>query len=131
MNLEQLNQWNEQLNGLPAGTLTLVICWAVGAFVKMLPVVNNRWIPPAVMLSGLVVYPGLVDSLAGRQEIARSLGIGFVLGVAAFITHHFALHRLEDWLGAKVPAVGRLLGHSSSEAGGSGSKVQSPESGQS
>lgn len=110
MNIEQLNQWNEQLNGLPAGALTVVICWAVGVFVKILPV-KNRWIPPAVMLSGLVVYPGLVDSLAGRQEIARSLGIGFVLGVAAFLTHHFALHRLEDWLGEKIPTVGKILGH--------------------
>lgn len=104
-----------------ASTLTnapLIVAVAIGlmAFgwlLKLLPKFPNEWIPSAVIVCGGVVgyfvvpmqgpadWAFNVSDPAAADKIRR-VSVGLAVGVAVFLTHKFAVRRLEKWIQAKL-----------------------------
>lgn len=96
--LSQLLKLNQVLLGLPAIPLIVVGCIIFGYFIKLLPIVTNRWIPTWVFAFGivanLVITPPTSLELLGRASI-----YGLVCaGVSIFIHRRW----LKDWIDIDV-----------------------------
>lgn len=98
--------WIKQLEALPAGALTVLVCIALGYILKFVPEFPNARIPLVALVFGGLYYsltvpysPANPLALAEGTPVeirVRNFGIGLILGAAAWLIHAQVLKRLED-----------------------------------
>lgn len=120
--------WIQQLETLPAGALTIVVCVALGYVLKFVPEFPNARIPLVNLIFGGLFYsltapyipanPLVVPEGTPLQARVRNFGIGLVLGVAAWILHAQILKRIEDsdLLAKYLPALSTALANAKTDA---------------
>jgi len=100
--LETFYRWNDALMGAPVGVLVLIVCIALGYALKLLPFVDNKWIPGAVLLAGMACFPLLSERPPGellRVWLTKMIVLGLVAACAAWFIHNQFLKRIEQKLG--------------------------------
>lgn len=98
MDLTQLNKWNDQLYGLPAGSLVFVACLAYGYAIKLTPFIPNKFIPISVIMFGAAANLALAEATTTLQSISRSLLTGFIIGTSAWLAHYSIISKIEDMI---------------------------------
>lgn len=103
--LDALTSWNEQLNGLPGGTLTAVFVAVLCVVLKWLKFFPNEQIPRWTILLGIGVFFCLAMPRAAGIPMQIYIGKNFVIGfiVAAVVT--MAVLKF----GPKLPVIGKYL----------------------
>jgi hypothetical protein len=103
--LTQLTNWNEQLNGLPGGTLTAVFVLVLAVVLKWLKFFPNDQIPRWTILIGIGVFFCLAMPRAAGIPMQIYIGKNFVIGfiVSAVVT--MAVLKF----GPKLPVIGKYL----------------------
>jgi hypothetical protein len=88
----------------------------MGYIIKLVPWIHSKLLPGICILLGPLVYVFLINPEPGsvppniRNPMVYQLLIGLLLGSLAWIIHDKILNRLEDWLAAKYPWIGKILG---------------------
>lgn len=110
--------WIKQLENLPPGAETVVVCIALGYVLKFVPEFPNARIPLVNLIFGGLYYcltvpyspanPLVVAEGMPLGARVRNFGIGLVLGAAAWLIHAQLLKRIEDsaLLTKYLPALG-------------------------
>ena len=93
--LDQLLQWSDQMNGLPALPLVFLGCLASGYVFAAIPVYKNRWIPAGVFAVG-VVFNLSITPLDNLQAGTRAVILGLIAGGASWLFHKLVLSRWID-----------------------------------
>lgn len=112
--MEQLIAYLETVNATLMGAPAAVVCYlgaiAFGYVLKVIPVVDNRWIPGANLLLTLLAFAGLNwRAGAGVPFWTRSLIVGVVIWALAWLTHAKFLKAFED----RIPLLGKLIADAS------------------
>jgi hypothetical protein len=90
--VEQMRQW-------PVSILIVAALNVLGWSLKVVPYVQNRFIPLIVIASGSLLNMLLDDGVAGNRNPYLLLGLqGMLLGFAAWAVHAVLLKRLEIFL---------------------------------
>lgn len=99
--LGKFYEFNDALMGAPVGVLVLLACIAFGYSIKLIPTIDNRWIPSAVIVAGMILFPMLSDRGAEPLRIwmAKTITMGLVIASLAWLIHNKLLKRLEEKLG--------------------------------
>lgn len=99
--LGKFYEFNAALMGAPVGVLVLLACLALGYAVKLIPVIENRWIPSIVIVGGVLLFPMLSDRGGEllRIWLAKTTAMGLVIASLAWLVHNKVLKRLEEKLG--------------------------------
>ena len=100
--LEQVTQFLNNLYGAPAGVLVILICIIAGYALKKVKSFPNDAIPIVVILIGAAIYPLIADDrndITLRVWIVRNLGIGLILGFAAWVIHNKVIKLITDKFG--------------------------------
>lgn len=106
--METLNQWWNQasellgkLNGAPAGMLDFVLCIALGYALRWIKRFPNDAIPIVIILWGGLFLLLIAEDAPVKLRIwmGRNLGIGIIIGVAAWLFHKLVLRRVEKKFG--------------------------------
>lgn len=106
--LDQIVQFLNKLQGLPAIALVFVGCLAFGYLLRFVKSFPNSAIPVAVILMGAVIYPLIADdqnSISLRVWIVRNCMIGLGVGLISWLAHFFVFSKIEDWLASKFPGL--------------------------
>lgn len=93
--LDTVLKWNETLSGLPSLPIVVLGCIVVGYMVKLIPVINNQWIPLIVFLFGVGANLGIQPP----DNWVRSVILGLVAGTASIIIHKKIL---KNWIDVDV-----------------------------
>lgn len=113
--------WIQQLETLPAGALTILVCIAIGYILKFVPEFPNARIPLVNLIFAGFYYSFTVPYTPANPLIVpegtpiaarlRNFGIGLVLGAVAWIIHAQVLKRVEDsnLLASILPGVSALF----------------------
>jgi len=86
---------------------------AFGWLLKLVPRFPNQWIPASVIVCGgvagyfVVPMQGPADwafrvADPAVADVIRRTGVGLAVGVGVFLTHKFAIKKLERWIQAKI-----------------------------
>lgn len=95
----------QQVAGLPAAVLTVLVCVIAGYLFKLWPSFPNQAIPAIVVILGGGFYPFIADSKTQmfteqpRVWIMRAVAIGLIYGFGAWLLHNKILSKIEDKLG--------------------------------
>ena len=106
--VDKLIGYLNQLAGLPADALVVVLCVVVGYLLRAWNYFPNRAIPMMISVLGAIFMLGLSPPPPDghwRMWIFRNIAVGIILGVIAFISHRYAISRFESWLAGKVPGL--------------------------
>ena len=103
--MNKLIEWNNELNGAPAGLLVVFISICIGYLLRGIRVFENRFIPLAVVIASTTLFMLLSPTRDAetplRIWLTRNFIIGFILGFAAWASHKLILQHIED----KVPGL--------------------------
>lgn len=104
-----------KIQSWPNVGLVFAVCIVAGyvwKFAKWSWFPNNA-IPPVVILIGgtamLLLAGEEPANISGRIWHTRQFIVGVVIGFLAWVSHALVISRIEDWMGAQVPAIGKLL----------------------
>ena len=93
--------------------LTFAAVIALGYVIRLIPPIQNRFIPLIAPFAGAALLPLIAPAGFLGVEWRNPtvvLGLyGMIVGVAAWMAHALVISRIEDFIGSKVPAVGKLL----------------------
>jgi hypothetical protein len=93
--------------------LTFAAVIALGYVIRVIPAIQNKFIPALAPCFGALILPLIAPTGFLGVEWRNPtvvLGLyGMIVGVAAWAAHALVISRIEDFLGAKFPAVGKLL----------------------
>lgn len=109
--------YEKYLTNLGPLGLTFALVIALGYIVRIIPVIQNKFIPLFAVVAGAVLLPliapaGYVDEQWKNPTVVLAI-YGFIVGVAAWAAHALIIARIEDFISSKVPAVGKLLNQTS------------------
>ena len=96
-------QWNEVLLGLPALPMVLIGCIVCGYMCKLIPRVQNRWIPGVVFAVGIVLNLCMVIPCS-LADGSRAVILGMVAGGASILVHR---KLLKNWIDVNVFETGK------------------------
>ena len=97
--IQIIDDVGRSLLSMSGEALTVVVCISIGYAVKLTKI-RTRYIPAIVLCTGAIFYSFVSSS--GDQPpslsfpIVRQIGIGFVLGVAAWLIHQSVLRKILD-----------------------------------
>lgn len=100
--LETFYRWNDALLGAPVGVLVLFACVALGYALKLLPFVDNKWIPLVVIVGGMTLFPMISERAAAepwRVWLGKTTAFGMIVACAAWLLHNRLLKLIEQKLG--------------------------------
>lgn len=99
--LETFYQWNNALLGAPVGVLVGLLCLALGYALKVIPCIDNKWIPTAVIVAGVIFFPLLSErgETIYRIWIAKNIVLGFIVACLTWLLHNKLLKRIEAKFG--------------------------------
>lgn len=100
--LEQALRWNEALLGLPALPLVLLGCIVFGYMCKLIPRVDNKWIPAVVFAFGIGANLGISPPLSFPDGV-RAVILGMLAGGASILIHR---KLLRGWIDVNVFETG-------------------------
>lgn len=114
--MSQVNEWLNQVSealatlyGLPSIVLVFILCLGLGYFLKTQRWCPNDKIPLIVIAFGVGFLPLISDwrssPLPLRIWLVRNVVVGFIVGLAAWLTHNKILKRFEDSANGKPPVV--------------------------
>lgn len=109
--------YEKYLTNLGPLGLTFALVIALGYIVRIIPVIQNKFIPLFAVIAGAVLLPliapmGYVGEQWKNPTVVLAI-YGFIVGVAAWAAHALIIARIEDFISSKVPAVGKLLNNTS------------------
>lgn len=117
MNIESTEKLLTSLG--PLG-LTFVLVITLGYVVRLIPAINNRFIPAIAPLLGGILMPLLAPSgfvgESWKNPIVVLVIYGFIVGVVAWAAHALIISRIEDFIRSKIPSVDRALGGEKQES---------------
>lgn len=106
--IEQLSSWNEQLNGLPGGTLTALFVLVLAVTLRWLKLFPNDWVPRTTLILGIGVYFMLalprVSTVPLQLYVGKNFCIGFIISAVATMA---AIK-----FGPQLPLIGKYLADS-------------------
>jgi hypothetical protein len=85
---------------------TVLACLAVGYGIRLIPFVNNNWIPAfLIFVAGPVIYCSVVDPdwdsfIDMRWPIVKHIILGMIFGLASWIVHKAFLK--DSWIENKL-----------------------------
>lgn len=102
---DQLTSWNEQLNGLPGGTLTAIFVGVLCVILRWLRFFPNDQVPRWTIILGIGIFFCLSNPRPVGLPMQIYIGKAFVIGfiISAVVT--FAVSRF----GSKLPIIGQYL----------------------
>lgn len=103
--LDKLTSWNEQLNGLPGGTLTALFVIVMAITLRWLKLFPNEWVPRSTLLLGIGVYFTLALPRATGTPIQIWFGKNFCIGFIISAVATMAAIRF----GPLLPVIGKYL----------------------
>lgn len=103
--LSKLNDWNEQLSGLPGGTLTAIFVGVLTVVLRWLRFFPNAAVPRYSILLGIAMYFCLSSPWTPAVAIQLYIGRGIALGLIISGSVVFVISRF----GSKLPIIGQFL----------------------
>ena len=119
---EQITQWTDYLMSIGAAPFTVLACLTFGYVMRLIPPVNNKWIPVACVIIGVIVFPALASQHPDEtkaQFIIKRLFMGMFLGLGSWAFHDKLISKIED----KIPLLGKILAKADEKT----EAVQSPD----
>lgn len=103
--LNDLLQWLDKIQGLPAVALVFISCIAVGYVLRGIKSFPNQAIPTVVVLWGMVAMLFIADprasTMPARIWTARNTLVGLAIGFFAWLAHKYLLKKFENWIAKK------------------------------
>ncbi len=100
MNLDQIVNAIAFVENLKGAPLLILFLLAMGWIAKLVPVIDNKFIPAIVVVAGTGLYPFMVAKDALPKYLPAPYLIvamyGFIFGVATWLLHHYAVAHIED-----------------------------------
>ncbi len=101
----------------PTVGLVFALCIIVGYCFKFWPKFPNAAIPALVIIVGATINLLLAGQepkgVPGMVWHTRQFIVGLIIGFIAWLVHNLIISRIEDWISAQVPGIGKLMNKSS------------------
>jgi hypothetical protein len=100
LDLNAIMKWLSSLNELSGVPLTFILCLASAVGVRLFRWIRNELLPAITIMLGPIFLPFISDynassAMTPRVFWCRTVGIGFVVGTAAWLTYHYGIRPLK------------------------------------